>query len=214
MVSSKAHGFSLIEMAVVLAIAMIMMSVTFLSLQPALKDAHNNQGYDIAVTLLRSARERSIEGREQYIVCFGASSPAGAATPLGVPDAQSVQIYQWPGGTALTAAVQLSKTELPHDVQFLAVSGIPTGAPPDGFGSGGTALDFDQGVTGGIKAQVMFLPDGSAHDTTGNMNSGVLYLARTGDVFSSRAITVFGASGRIRGWRLVNKSGTNTWIEQ
>ncbi len=216
MVHSKARGFSLLEMAVVLSIALIMMSVAVLSLQPALKDSHVNQAYNSTLAQIRRAREQAVEGREQYIVCFGNDPPKGAATPMGAPDVQSVQVFQWPAGTALSSATQVSTIELPSDVQFQVVTGIPTGAAavPDGFGAGNVPLAFDQGVAGGATDQIMFLPDGSARDTNGNINSGVLYLARTGQVFSSRAISVFGASGRVRGWRLVNQAGTNTWIQQ
>ena len=34
-----------------------------------------------------------------------------------------------------------------------------------------------------------------------------MYLARTGDLLSSRAITLWGGTGRIHGWRLYGKSG-------
>jgi hypothetical protein len=85
---------------------------------------------------------------------------------------------------------------------------------PDGFGNGSVALDFDQGVASGIRDQVMFMPDGSALDTGGTANSGIMYLARAGELFSSRAITVYSATGRIRGWRLVGKPGSPSWIEQ
>lgn len=214
MVSGKERGFSLLEMAVVLAIAMIMMSVTFISLQPALRDIHNNEAYDIVMMELRHARERAITTRQQYIVCFGTSACTGAAQPMGAPTAQSIQIYQWPSGTALTSSIQVSNLSLPDDISFQVVSGVPAGAPPDGFGSASAALDFDQGVAAALPAQVMFMPDGSAHDTNGNLNSGVLYLARPGDLSSSRAVTVFASSGRIRGWRLVDKAGTATWIQQ
>ena len=73
---------------------------------------------------------------------------------------------------------------------------------------------FDQGVAGGgIKNQVMFMPDGSAHDVNGNLNSGIVYVARNGDLFSSRAVTLYGATGRIRGWRLIT-SGGGIWLQQ
>ncbi len=216
MVSNKARGFSLLEMAVVLSIAMIVMSVAVISLQPALRDSHVNQAYNSTLAQIRNARERAVEGRQQYIVCFGTDSPKGAATPLGAPTVRSIQVYQWPAGSALSSAVQISKIELPSDIQFQTLAGMPTSAAtvPDGFGTGSVALAFDQGVAGGATDQIMFLPDGSARDTNGNYNSGVLYLARTGDLYSSRAISVFGGSGRIRGWRLVNNSGTATWIQQ
>jgi Tfp pilus assembly protein FimT len=216
MVHGKSRGFSLVEAIVVVGIGMVVAAISLMCLQPAIRDARTNAAYDIALMQTRNARERAIENREQFVVCFGIAPPAGAATPLGAPDAQSIQVFQWPAGTAISSAVQITTIELPFDIQFQTPSGIPTSpsATPDGFGTGNVALDFDIGVAGGIQSQVAFMPDGSARDTNGNFNNGVLYLARSGDVYSTRAVSVFGASGRIRGWRLVNSSGTATWIQQ
>jgi prepilin-type N-terminal cleavage/methylation domain-containing protein len=214
--NNKERGFSLLEMSVVLAIALVMMSVATLSLRPALKDVHVNQGYNSTLAQIRKARESAVEGRQQYIVCFGTHTPSGATTPMGTPTAQSITVYQWTSSTALSAAVEVSQITLPSDIQFLVVSGIPTSAAtvPDGFGTGAVALDLDKGVAGGAVDQIMFQPDGSARDTNGNLNNGVLYMARSGELYSSRAISLFGASGRVRGWRLVNSSGTASWIQQ
>ena len=202
----------MVEMAVVLAIIMIMLGVTFISLQPALKEAHATNAYDTVLTQFRTARSRAVETRQQYIVCLGNTTPAGAGTPLGLPTAQSVQIFQWPAGTALSSSIQVSKVDLPSDVQFQTITGLPTTAP-DGFGSGTVAIDFDQNVATAIRNQVVFLPDGSARDTAGNLSSGIVYVAGT-TLDSTRAITVWGASGRIRGWRLGNLSGPAPWIQQ
>ena len=220
MASSKQRGFSLLEMVTVCSIGMVMMAITFISLQPALKDARVTTAYNTVLGQMRVARQKAVDNREQYIVCFGTDTPSGAATPLGTATAQSVTVFQWPSGTALSSAVETSAEQLPADIKFQTLSvpspGIPTSPTtvPDGFGTGNVALAFDQGVSGGVVDEVMFQPDGTARDTNGNINSGVLYMARTGDLFSSRSITVFGASGRIRGWRLVNRTGTPTWIEQ
>jgi prepilin-type N-terminal cleavage/methylation domain-containing protein len=212
--SRKARGFSLIEMMIVVAISLIVMGITFLSLQPTLKDSRVNNAYSTVLMQTRNARELAIEKRQQYIVCFGVDIPAGAATPMGAPTAQSVQVFQWPANTAPSGAIQTSAVSLPFDIKFQALTGLPAGATPDGFGTGNVALDFDQGVAGGVKDQIMFLPDGSARDMNGNYNNGVLYFARDKDLYSSRAISVFGASGRIRGWRLVNNGGVATWMQQ
>lgn len=87
---------------------------------------------------------------------------------------------------------------------------------PDTFGNGVTAIDLDYTPAGGGGgATVVFMPDGSVQDVAGNPDSGVLYLSRTvADLYSSRAITVWGATGRIRGWRLVNIGGVATWVQQ
>jgi len=211
----RPRGFSLLELIIVMSLLMIVAGITFMALQPSLKDARTNQAFDLTLMQLRIARQRAIAERKQYIVCFGIAAPTGALTPLGAPTAQSVQLFRWDAGTALSAAVQISASNLPTDLQFLTVAGIPTTPTtvPDGFGSGSTAIDFDQGIGGGIKNQVMFLPDGSAHDTNGSWNSGVIYVARTGDLYSSRAVTLYGATGRIRGWRLLNP-GAPKWFEQ
>ena len=209
-------GFSLLEMMSVLAVFMVIGSITFISLQPVIKDAHVTTAYDNVMMTLRAARQRAISERKQYIVCFGISTPTGATTPLGIPNPRSIQVYRWDATTNLSAAVQLTLLELPTDMGFETVSGIPNspGTVPDGFGNGNVPLDFDQGVAAGIRDQVMFLPDGSAVDTNGNPNSGIVYMGRTADVYSSRAVTVYGTTGRIRGWRLVANKGSPLWVEQ
>ncbi len=211
-----ARGFSLLEMMIVICVLMIVGGISFMALQPALRDAKANQAFESALMPLRVARQRAIAERKQYIVCFGLAAPAGALTPMGAPTAQSVQIFRWDAGTALSAATQVTAVTLPQDIQFQTLPGLPNGAAtvPDGFGNGATPIDFDQAVAGAIKNQVMFMPDGSAHDVNGNLNSGIVYVARNGDLYSSRAVTLYGATGRIRGWRLLNNGGAPRWIQQ
>jgi prepilin-type N-terminal cleavage/methylation domain-containing protein len=213
----KTRGFSLLEMMVTIAIILIVSGITFISMRPVMNDARVNTAYDTVLTQMRNARQRSIEERKRYIVVFGLPSIAGAATPLGAPTAQSIQMFRLDAGLPVSGAVQLSTMQLPYDVQFQTISGIPTNPAkiPDGFGTGVTALDFDQGVAAGAtKNLVLFMPDGSARDSIGNLNSGIMYLARNGDLYSSKSFTVLGTTGRIRGWRLVNVAGTPTWIQQ
>ena len=214
--ASGAGGFSLIELMLVVGIMMIVAGIGFMALQPALKDARATQAFDRVLMQLRVARQRAIAERKQYMVCFGAgSAPLGALTPMGAPNAGSIQVYRWDAGTALSAAVQISTNNLPSDMLFQTLPGLPNSPAtvPDGFGNGGTAIDFDQGA-GGNKNQVMFMPDGSAHDIAGNWNSGVIYVARTNDLYSSRAVTLYGATGRIRGWRLQISGAAPKWFIQ
>lgn len=212
-----ARGFSLLEMMIVCSLILIVAGIGFMAVQPALKDARVNQAYEGVMMPLRVARQRAIAERKQYIVCFGVAAPAGALTPMGAPTAQSVQIFRWDAGTALSSAVQISNLKLPTDMRMQVMAGLPNTAAtvPDGFGNGGVAIDFDQGVAGGgIKNQVMFMPDGSAHDVNGNWNSGIVYVLRPGDLYSARAVTLYGATGRIRGWRLLSSPGGPKWFQQ
>lgn len=207
----------MLEMVIVVAIIMLMAAVTVMSLQPAIKNARADTAFQNVLMQLKVARQRAIGQRTQYIVCFGANSaPQGATTQLGAPGAQSVQLFSWTATTALSSAVQVDSIDLPSDMQFQTLSAFPTNpaSVPDGFGNGRTAIDFDQGVNVAIQNQVVFWPDGSAHDTNGNFNNGIIYVARTGDLNNSRAITLYGATGRVRGWRLDGTSGSYKWIEQ
>jgi prepilin-type N-terminal cleavage/methylation domain-containing protein len=203
-VPQKARGFSLLEMMVVVGIVMIVSGIAFISLQPMLKQGHVTQGYDTTLMTLRRYRSQAITQRRRYKVQFTAPRT----------------ITVWYLGVAVPinpAPVVVQTLTLPPDVQFMVQGGMPTTAAtvPDGFGNGGTAIDFDQGVGLGSQDYVMFMPDGSSQDTLGNLNSGVVYLGRTAEILSMRSVTVFGSTGRVRGWRLNQvPAGGSQWIQQ
>jgi len=205
---SNDRGFSLLEMMVVVLILMIVTGIGFLTLQPSLQQAHVNAAYDTTLMALRSYRSLAITQRHRYIVAFTAPG--------------TITISYWGTGVPVAPAPVVVETlTLPQDVQFMVQAGIPTSAAtvPDGFGSGATAIDFGQGLGVGSLNYVMFMPDGSSQDQSnpagyGNINSGVIYLGRPGQLLSMRAITVFGSTGRIRGWRLYPSGGGTQWTEQ
>jgi hypothetical protein len=109
---------------------------------------------------------------------------------------------------------------LPVDVTYHVETGIPTSqttAPttPDGFGTGANAFDFDQppGGTGGSNV-IYFYPDGTAEDAAGNINNGVVYMGVPGQLQTQRAVTLWGYTGRIRGWHLYDNASKWTWSQQ
>jgi prepilin-type N-terminal cleavage/methylation domain-containing protein len=208
-------GFSLLEMMMVLAIMMIASSITFMSLQPVLKQQRVTNGYNTTLGALRLARDNAVAQRTSYSVTFN-----NAVSPNTVTVAPTFVGFQ---------GVQRATTfTLPTNVTFDAEPGIPTGNlnAPDRFGTGANAIDFGytgQGAGVGAQTIIYFCPDGSAQDgggggagqCSGNSDSGVVYIARTGDVMSSRALTVWGATGRIRGWRVYgNGGGGKVWKRQ
>lgn len=193
----RMRGFSLIEMMAVIAIGLIVSAYAVMTLQPDAQNSRVTDAYNTSLMVLRQARDISIAQRQTYYVTFTHNEAP--------PD--TITITQ--GGTGTV----VNTYQLPLDLAFTTVTGIPTGAglTPDGFGNGGTAIDFDQGISGGNKNVVYFYPDGSAQDVNGNINNGVLYIARPGVLFTSRAITVWGATGRLRGWRLYMNNNTTYW---
>src|SRR5260370_709899 len=70
-----------------------------------------------------------------------------------------------------------------------------------------------RGVVGGAGLNTMYFQvDGTVlrDSQTGAVASGVIYVGRTGDPTSNRAASILGTTGRIKGWRLNQK--TNTWV--
>lgn len=215
-ISRRAHrasGFSLLEMAMVMAILIMMGSITFMSLQPVLKQNRVNNAYNTSLAAFRQARDNAIAQRTSYVVTFN-----DTANPPTVTVAPTFSGFQ--------GVLPSATYPLPPNVKFSNEAGIPTSSSytPDGFGTGAKAVDFGYTPTGGTGGQksVYFCPDGSAQDAAGgagqcmgNFSSGVLYIARPGELMSSRALTVWGATGRIRGWRLYdNGSGGTAWKRQ
>lgn len=186
-------------MLIVVAIGFTMAGITFMALMPLFKQNHVDQAYDTTLSVIRNYRNQSIAQSKRYIITFTAPG--------------TITVQYWGVGVPVSPApVTIATYTLPPDIQFAVQAGFPITAP-DGFGTGVTALDFDQGMGLGSQNYVMFMPDGSSQDTLGNYNSGVLYLTRPGDMGSSRAISVFGTTGRVRGWRLYNQGG-NKWVQQ
>ncbi len=194
----RMRGFSLLEMMAVLGIAVIAAAISFMTLQPTIKTARLDNAYNLTLSSIRQARDIAVAQRQVYFITF-----SNAAVP------NTITITQGGTGTVVRSY------SLPLDVAYQIVTGIPTAstATPDGFGLGNIAIDFDWNVAGGNNNVIYFYPDGSAKDVNGYANNGVIYIARAGDLYSSHAITVWGATGRLRGWRLYNNAGTPYWRE-
>jgi hypothetical protein len=206
MTSRKSRGFSLLELLGTLAIGLTMACVTFMALMPLFRKSHIDVAYDQTLSVMRSYRNLAIEQSNRYIITFPTAST------------MQVQLWGYVAPPAVSPAPQVVATyTLPPDIQFAVQAGFPNPGP-DSFGNGGTAVVFNAcaAVESGNPC-LIFYPDGSAQDdasTPGNYNSGVVYLTRSGDLYSSRAIDVWGTTGRIRGWRLYLQGGVNTWVQQ
>lgn len=191
----------------VVSFSLIIAAITDVAFQSAMKQDHVNQAYNTTLMALRRARDAAAADMRIYEVTF--SPPVGGASPNG----GTITVTQDIAGSPV-----LFTATLPVDVTFHVEPGIPTSptvAPttPDGFGAGANAFDFDQ-ITGGGGNTIYFYPDGSAQDAGpngGNQNNGVVYLGMPGQLSTCRAVTLWGYTGRLRGWQLNNVAGVWTW---
>lgn len=210
MASRKQQGFSLLEMMITITFALIMAGVTFIWMQPLVDQSHVDQGYDTTLMVLRNTRNLAITQGHEYVVNFN---------PGGFP-AGTIQVeYQGPtvGAGPAPPLQQVNTYSLPPDIAFAVQASFPAAAP-DGFGAGTVAIDFGQQLPGEPLSSLTFMPDGSAQTgvvgNNGTYNSGIVYISRPLDKtpYHAKAITVWGATGRIRGWRLNQNGGQ--WVQQ
>jgi prepilin-type N-terminal cleavage/methylation domain-containing protein len=198
MKASGKRGFTLLEMMIVVGIGLIMAGVTLVAMMPMLKQNHVDAAYDTTLSVLRNYRNQSITQSKRYILIF--TPPA------------TITVQYWGVAVPVSPApVTVATYTLPTDIQFAVQAGFPNPGP-DGFGTGATPVTFNACVLVG-QSCLIFYPDGSAQDDLGNFDNGVVYLTRPGDLYSSRAVSVFGTTGRVRGWRLINQAGIK-WVQQ
>jgi type II secretory pathway pseudopilin PulG len=219
-------GFSLLELMIVMAIGFTVAAISVMTLMPMFAQNHLDQAYDTTISVLRSYRNKAVTQGNRYIITFWTTDP-----PCQVANQSCIQVQVWGCNNCASVGTNMAPTtvftyELPQDIQFATQAGFPA-STPDSFSNATTAIWTTHAcnVTEGGDACLVFSPDGSAQDDTGgdsggsyvpgNFNNALIYLTRPGSsMYSSRAIDVWGASGRVRGWRLYNEGGTNYWVQQ
>jgi prepilin-type N-terminal cleavage/methylation domain-containing protein len=185
------RGFSLLELMVTLTIILAAMAVAVIQVMPVVRNARVDSAKQLVQDQLRTARAQAISDRGEYIVTFTTTGTITTTAP-GVTGFNPITV------------------SLPADVQFYLFSGMPT--TPDGFVPSGNAVDLDQAGSSGNPLKVRFEPNGSAIDDAGSLNSGVVYIAKNnGDPTTQRAITLLGATSRVRTWTIMKSGSVYKW---
>lgn len=172
---ADAEGFTLIEMFAVLVVVSVISAIGFGSFG-ALKDiVQGDADMRLVEWQLKLARETAINQRRSVRVQFTN------------PNVISVIRNNIPNGTTTLSTIYFE-----HDAQYLQFNGMPD--TPDGFGAAGP-VDFGQAAT------VMFTADGMFTDANGTPVNGTVFIGQPGRPRTARAVTVFGATARIRAFR-------------
>jgi prepilin-type N-terminal cleavage/methylation domain-containing protein len=203
------RGFSVVELLVVATIITILAAIAVVNILPLMKQSKANTAQELVLGEMRNAHERAINERRIYRFTF--VPPRTIQLEVGTP----ANLFARVTGSAAAFSQAQSPILLPQTFQFVALGGIPTAAAsvPDGFGTGATAIDFDVDYGGG-QTQIYFQPDGRALDAQNRLNNGVVYMADPTNLFSSRAVSLYGSTGRTKGWAIVKMpDGTVRWTQ-
>jgi prepilin-type N-terminal cleavage/methylation domain-containing protein len=174
------NGYSLIELLIVLSCIGVISGFLFIRAVNVLPSFKSNSAMDQVIQQMRFARSTAISSRRAVIVNI--SSVAG-----------TMQLQQVPpnGGPPVTLS-----TTLLTGAQFCLVPGVPD--TPMGFGNGQAVTFVNASNLGAVVAVTEFLSDGSFGAAVGVPVNGTIFTCIPGNKQSARAVTILGATGRVR----------------
>lgn len=170
-------GFTLIEMMIAVCMVGLLASMAVLQLDAIRPGVQGDGAMRTVMSQLNLAREKAIAHRREIEVTF-------VGTNMVRLIRHEVPVVN---GTTVLATVGLE-----GGVRFGLLSGIPD--TPDTFGNG-SATDF------GAALMIKFNTEGMLVDSGGSPVNGTVFLAIPGAKLSYRAVTILGATGRVRGYR-------------
>src|SRR6266852_4260345 len=172
------RGFSLMEILVAVAIISIILGMTMLNYSTVLPNYKANSAMDQLLYQLRSARERAISHRREVQVQF-----------VGTNQLTVTEI--WLLGTAPPPTT----VSFEGGAQYTVFGAIPDIPAPYNFGNT-SAVNFS-GVSGGPPV-MKFSTSGAFIDGGNTLVNGTVFLGIPGKPSTARAISVLGATGRVR----------------
>ncbi len=175
-------------MMATLSITAVVGSMATANMVSARRSIQGDAAMRVVMSQLNTAREMAITQRHLMEVQFVGNN--------------SVRIvrHEAPGN----ATTVVSTVVLENNAMFALAAGVPD--TPDAFGAA-AAVSF------GLAQAVMFGTDGTLIDTNGSPVNGTVFLSIPSESETTRAVTVLGSTGRVRGYKWVADShGANgTW---
>jgi prepilin-type N-terminal cleavage/methylation domain-containing protein len=173
------RGFTLLEAMVTLTIMGIVGGMAAASLSDTRRTLQGDGAMRVVMIELNTARDMAMAQRRNMEVQF-----------VGGTWVRTVR-HEAPG--IVTTIVR--NVALESNATFSQVSGIPD--TPDAFGASAP-------VAFGAAQVIQFGTDGMLIDGSGNPVNGTIFLAIANLPLTARAVTVLGATGRVRGYKWVH----------
>jgi prepilin-type N-terminal cleavage/methylation domain-containing protein len=182
----REHGFTLIEVLVVIAIAGILAAVGIGMTTGSIRAARGESGAAQVDGFLKRYREMAMSRRRDIEVHFDA------------PD--RIRVVQRPGmGDADQNPLELETMRLEGGIEFRQFDG--QNDTPNQFGA-------DNPVTLGGLEPVMFASEGMFMDVAGNPVNATIFMGIPNEPLTASAVTVLGATATIERWRWNGSSWT------
>jgi prepilin-type N-terminal cleavage/methylation domain-containing protein len=172
------RGFSLLEILTGLAIISVVLAMGMLNYSTILPNFKANSAMDQLLYQLRSARERAIAHRREVQVQFSGTN-------------QLTITELWLVGTAPPA----STVSFEGGAQYIVFGSVPDLPAPFNFGN--TAAVYFGGLSGGPPI-MKFSTTGSFIDGGNTLVNGTVFMGIPGKPSTARAISILGATGRVR----------------
>lgn len=175
------HGFSLLEGLIAVAIIMTVMGMALINYSTILPNYKANTAMDQVLSQLRSARERAISHRIEVQVQF-----------VGTNQMTLTEIW------FVGAAPPPTTVTFEGGAKYMVFAAAPV-VPDTPMGFGNNAAIYFGGVNGGPPI-MKFTSNGAFIDGGNTLVNGTVFLGMTGKPSTARAVTVLGATGRVRAY--------------
>src|ERR1700674_370399 len=176
--SRSQRGFSLMEVLVAVAIISIILGMATLNYSSILPNYKANSAMDQLLSQLRSAREKAISHRREVRVHFVGTNQRTVTEIWLLGTAPPPTTVTFEGGAQYT--VFASTTDIPAPYNF-----------------GNSAPIYFGGLSGGPPI-MKFSTTGAFIDGGNTMLNGTVFLGIPGKPSTARAISILGATGRVR----------------
>jgi prepilin-type N-terminal cleavage/methylation domain-containing protein len=174
--SNNSNGFTLVEMLMVLALLGIVGAMALGVTASMVKSNNSDAALTSVMSAVHLARDHSIGERRDFLLTFTA------------PNQIQISRIEVPG----PATTVVLKTYLDGSMTYMLFTALPD--TPDAFGNA-AAINFPGTPT------IEFTSDGSLLNSSGDTINGSVFFGNPTDPSSARALTIFGATGLVHGWK-------------
>ncbi len=186
-------GFTLVETMVVTAIAGILTGIAVVQISSSRQGLIGDGAMRVVLSQLNQAKEQAITQRRNMRITFSGTNTIQVCREE-VPSGTCTTISSVPFESGLTFQRPASVPDLsPSTTELASVASPSLSASP--------AIAF-----GGATTQLRFAPDGTLIDQDGVTANGTVFVALSNQLLSSRAVAIFGSTGRIRAYRWDGRS--------